>query len=362
MSIKRLVSFDVHLCDANESIKSAMKRMDTLSRSEGGRPYQFLIMVADDQRIIGTLTDGDFRRGIINGCTLEDPAGKCVHHNPVVGKAGQDEENRKTLSSLFPGSSFLPVVDEQNRIVEVLVSIEERESACFALIMTGGFGKRLGERTKNTPKPLLFVGDKPILAHLMERISAVNPVKYYLSTHYLAEQVMAFGDAHIDRDRIEYLHEDKPLGTGGSLGLLPDHLPHPIIVSNGDVLTSLDFVAFKHYFEEHDYDALVAVARHRITIPFGVIRHDETGQFVGIDEKPTLNNYVSAGVYVFSQSFRSLVGKNMRIDLPELLTLGKRRGLRVGLFPIHEYWTDVGRPEDLEKAEMAYSECEPDDK
>jgi dTDP-glucose pyrophosphorylase len=336
-----------------------MKRMDALSRREGGRPYQFLIVVNDDQRIIGTLSDGDFRRGIIKGCALEDPVSKCVHHNSVVGKYGEDAQNYKTLNSLFPSSTFLPVVDEQNRIAEVLVSIEKRDSAYSALVMTGGFGKRLGERTRDTPKPLLPVGDKPMLAHVMERISAVNPVRYYLSTHYLAEQVRAFGDNHIYRDKIEYLHEDNPLGTGGALGLLPDPLPHPIIVSNGDVLTSLDFVAFVNYFEEHDYDALIAVAQHSIMVPFGVVRYDETGQFLAIEEKPTFNHYVSAGVYLLSQSFRSLVGKNVYIDLPDLLTLGKKKGLKVGLFPIHEYWTDVGRLEDLEKAEIDYNDIKP---
>lgn len=360
MSIKRLASFDLHLCEESESIKSAMKRMDALSRSEGGRPYQFLIMVDGSQRILGTLSDGDFRRGIINGCALEDPIGKCAHRNPVLGKVGEDEQNCKKINSLLPGSAFLPVVDAQSRIVEVLVSIEARESFFSALIMTGGFGKRLGERTKNTPKPLILVGDKPILGHVMERISTIKPVKYYLATHYLEEQIRAFGDTHIDRDKIEYVHENEPLGTAGALGLLPNPLPHPIIVSNGDVLTSLDFVAFKHYFESHNYDALVAVAQHSITIPFGVIRYDEAGQFVAVDEKPTLRHYVSAGVYVLSPTIRDLVGKNVRIDLPELLTLAKVKGLKVGLFPVHEYWTDVGRPEDLEKAEMAYSDIERD--
>lgn len=354
MNVTRISSVAPYICPHTLTIREAMARLNDVSRREGGRSHQFLVVVDDDQRLYGTLSDGDFRRGIISGCSVEDPVSRCCYCQPRFGREGQHGENVVVLKGLYPQANYLPVVDAVGRVCEILLLDAGQSSSCLALIMAGGFGTRLGERTRNTPKPLLPVGDRPILAHILDRFAPVNPEKIFISVHYLAEQISAFSETRPERDRIQLVHEETPLGTAGALGLLPGPLAHPIIVSNGDVLTQLDFSAFWQFFVRHNYDAVIAVAQHTVNIPFGVVQHTADGRFLRIDEKPTLTHYVNAGIYLLSPEFCALVAPNERIDMTELLKRGQQIGLSVGLFPLHEHWTDVGRPEDLEQADLRH--------
>lgn len=354
MSIRRITVVEPYLCNQRTTVRECMARIDSLGRATNeGRPFQFLLVTDDMGRIVGTLTDGDIRRGILAGRGLDDDAGSIAFRTPRIGTAGEDRKNREILAALLPASTFLPIVNTERRVIEILVALADQHGEVLALIMAGGFGRRLGDRTRHTPKPLLPIGDRPILAHVIDRISAARPTRIYVSTHYLAHRIEEFVAAREDRDRIAIIREPSPLGTAGCVGLLDDPLPHPLIVANGDILTRLDFAAFARFYFHQSVDALVAVAQHRTTIPFGVIRSNAEGGLLKIDEKPTLTHFIAAGIYVLAPIFRSLVAPGEAIDMPALIERGQQRGLRVALFALHEDWTDIGRPEDLTRAESA---------
>ena len=152
--------------------------------------------------------------------------------------------------------------------------------------------------------------------------------------------------------QIHLLQEDQPLGTAGALGLAPDDLNRPVLVMNADVLTNLDIRGMTAYHQRHGHDGTIAIATHEIVIPYGVIEQTENGLFHAIREKPKISNFVSSGIYMLEPAFHALVAENCRLDMPELLDRGKKMGLNIGLYPVHEYWTDIGHPEDLDAADQ----------
>ena len=199
--------------------------------------------------------------------------------------------------------------------------------------------------------PCLTIGDKPILCHILENLERVGIRKIYISVHYLADQVAEFVSNRDNEAEIVLLHEKEPLGTAGSISLLPDEMNNHFLVVNGDVLTRVDLELLETMHRRNENDATIAVAQHEVEIPYGIIQHDEDGLFLGIREKPSLNHFVAAGIYLLSPVFKSLVPKKTRMDMPELLNAGRAFELKIGLFPMHEYWIDIGHPKDFEVAQ-----------
>jgi dTDP-glucose pyrophosphorylase len=313
--------------------------------------YLFFCVVDSDRRLLGTITDGDIRRAILEGATLNDPASRCMYQNAVSGVLGADEENELHLRSL----PFLPILDTENRLLEVLVPAPVVPGLRTALVMAGGFGKRLGEKTRNTPKPLLPIGEKPILERILDDLEANGVQEIFISVHYLAEQIEEFILHRKSAAEIRILREKKMLGTAGALALLPPKPMNPVLVVNGDLITRTDFAALNDFHWRHNHDATIAVAQHEMEIPFGVVQHDGNGMFLGIEEKPLTQHFVAAGIYYLSPEFMALIPHGRRMDMPDLLNSGREIGLRIGLFPIHEYWRDIGRPGDFEAASRDYS-------
>ena len=308
-------------------------------------PHPFVIVVDEDRKPLGTVTDGDVRRAILAGNTLEFPIAKAMNRHPLIGKSDELAAARQMVEHV----SFVPIVDRDGALVEIwrVPAIETRIGT--ALVMAGGYGRRLGSRTEKEPKSLLSVGDKPILEHILAWIETSGIRNVYVSTHYLADRIKAFLDVRggvVPR----LIHEENSLGTAGALSLLPEPLNGPVLVINGDVLTKLDLDALDSYHHTHGHDGTIAVSPYRVPVPYGVIQQNEDGIFKRIDEKPTFTYFVAAGIYMLAPAFCRLVPPETRIDMPELLNIGRDAGLKIGLFPIHEYWIDVGRPNDLEAA------------
>ncbi len=320
--------------------------LEQLNRSE----HLFQIVVGDNGQLLGTVTDGDIRRSILSGATLDSPTSVCMQNEPIVGEVGRERENRKKLVGLGSTRALLPIVDTSNVVREILAANRGADSG-MALVMAGGMGKRLGKRTRDTPKPLLDVGGKPILDHVLSALEDANFDDVYISLHYLASQISEFVTERDSKCRIHTLEEDAPLGTAGALGLMPPDLSGPVLVVNGDVITRVDFARVHDFHVRHGLDGTICVARYDVDVPFGVVEYGEDGLFQDIKEKPCISNFIAAGVYYLSPEFRALVSKSKPMDMPDLLRLGRQIGLRVGLFPIHEYWTDVGHPGDLELAQ-----------
>ncbi|MDW3206337.1 MAG: sugar phosphate nucleotidyltransferase [Alphaproteobacteria bacterium] len=318
-------------------IRSVLERFNAAARQIG-------CIVAEDGALIGTVTDGDIRRGMLAGAVLEDPIDRCMNATPFVLKEGEHPQ---------PGASrreFLPVVDASGRLLSIFVETLPTANLGPCLVMAGGFGSRMGDATRHTPKPLLELNGRPILDHILERVEAAGHKSIYISTYYLSDKIEGFIESRSNSADVHIVNEAKKLGTAGAVGLLADAGDAPLTMLNGDVVTNIDLKAFRDYHDRHALDATIAVARYEHEIPYGVVRQSPEGLFTGIEEKPTVRHFVSAGIYCLSADVRSLVPKDVPMDMPELLNEARSLGMKVGLFPIHEYWRDVGRPSDLSRA------------
>jgi NDP-sugar pyrophosphorylase family protein len=319
--------------------------------------YLFQIVLDERRRPIGTITDGDIRRAILAGAEMSSAAAEAMSKHPVLGRRNDDAGNREKISRLGMKVAFLPVVGDDGALERILVHDGENRRIATALVMAGGFGKRLGSKTRAIPKPLLPVGGVPILERVLASLEAASVGKVFISVHYLADQIGAFVRRRTNRLDVELVHETAPLGTAGAIALLPRAATQePMLVVNGDIVTQLDIGALGGFHFKHDFDATIAVQKFEVAIPYGVIRQDESGHFAAIDEKPTFRHFVSAGIYIVSPEISSLVESRRPTDMPEVFSTAKSLGMRVGLFPVHEYWKDIGRPEDLEAADKDYSE------
>lgn len=329
-----------HKCQPDTPVRDVLQRMNGLA------PHVFMIVCDDDGIIQGTVTDGDIRRGILAGHTANSPIRNCMFTEFQTAKTGEKIPKRR-LRTL----EFLPLVDAENRLQALAIWQEAAGNEIrHCMIMAGGYGKRLAPLTATVPKPLVKLGDRPILAHILDGLEGANIPHAYLSVHYLSEQFEDFVAQWQGEIDLELIHEGEKLGTAGALSLLPKPLDAPILVINGDVLTDTNYQALKDFHDAHGYDATIGVTVHDTEIPFGIIRQQDDGTLDSIEEKPVLTHFVAAGIYYLSPEIVQLAPKDREIDMPDLLNNAAGTGKKIGLFPIHEYWRDIGRPADLHAA------------
>lgn len=313
--------------------------------------------VIDQQGVfLGLVTDGDIRRGLLREVGLDAPVSKVMNRSPFICKP--DEIQADQVRDILELRKFLhlPVVDDAGRLVDVLTfdhlkATHRKENPVF--IMAGGFGTRLRPLTDNCPKPMLRIGDKPILERIIERFMVHGFYRFYLSTHYLPEMIRHhFGDGSKWGVQIEYVHEDAPLGTGGALALLPESVGHlPLIMMNGDILTKINFSNLLDYHNERHCAATMCVREYEHQVPFGVISIDGL-TITQMIEKPVHRFFVNAGIYVLDHKLVQQVRQGERIDMPTLLQNEMEQGGSICSFPIHEYWLDIGRMDDFQKAQQ----------
>lgn len=344
----------IRLTDLTDYRSSNLDNVGDVLARLNATEHLFQLVVDPAGKLCGTVTDGDIRRALLRGFTLESNILDCLNSEYTSGRVGEDARNAALLGSGSRLLNFLPVVNDSGKVVEVLVGVPVKESVGQALVMAGGFGRRLGTHTHKRPKPLVQVGDRPILEYVLSGLEEAAVPSIFVSVHHFADQIVGYLDNRPNRAKIKVLREQIPLGTAGALSLLPTDIAGPILIVNGDVITRADFPALKSFHDKHGYDATIGVAKHDFDIPFGVVQHDEDGLFSGIDEKPSYSYFIAAGIYYLSPEFIRLVSKDTRLDMPALLNMGRKIGLKIGVFPIHEYWADVGRPTDLEKANMEH--------
>ena len=327
------------------SVLHAMKLIDY-----GGA--QIALVVDGFHRLIGTVTDGDIRRALLNGSSLDDEVCQVMNNDfrYVSGTNNVDSALKMMRQSHL---HQIPVLDEKGCVIQLLL-LEELiapvELPNSVVIMAGGKGTRLLPHTQSCPKPMLLVDGKPMLEILLEQCIAAGFVKYYFSVNYLKEQIVDhFGDGRHWGVTIEYLFEDEPLGTAGSLSLLPSSVLHPFLVLNGDVLTRLNYRRLLTFHEESNAQATLCVREHETNVPFGVVQTNGI-ELAGFQEKPTYSYQANAGVYMISPKLLPLLQPHEYTDMPSLLQVAQESGFRVVVCPIHEYWIDVGRPETLSQA------------
>jgi dTDP-glucose pyrophosphorylase len=345
-------SLEKILTTEKSSLRTAMVCID--------RGAKGIALVVDErQRLIATLTDGDLRRSVLAGFDLDLPVAALIRKLRDQGKPGPItlpiNSAKETILREMTARAIrqIPLVDEQGRVVELAVLEElivERRGPVHAVIMAGGFGKRLMPLTLDTPKPMLRVGDRPLIERLVQQLKCAGIAKINVSTHYKAEQISAhLGNGESLGIDVGYVAEDQPLGTAGGLSLISGD--DPLLVINGDILTALDFRALLDFHFEHGADMTVAVREYGFDVPYGVVETDGVN-VTAVTEKPTLKFFVNAGIYLLASSARKLIPSGRNFDMPQLIELVIKNRGKVISFPVWEYWLDIGKREDYEQAQQ----------
>lgn len=324
------------------------------SLNESG--LQIVLVVDDAGTLVGTITDGDIRRGILRGVGIDDSVGAIFHHDPVVFPPGMDRETALQIMR-SNGLHQLPVVDERRRVVGLHLwnSLDEPTvRPNMMVVMAGGRGTRLYPHTESCPKPMLPVGGKPMMEHIVQRARSEGFVRFVFAIHYLGHMIEDhFGDGSRFGIEIEYVREERPLGTGGALGLLARRPDGPFIVTNGDVLSDVRYGEILEFHVRHNAFATMAVRPYEWQHPFGVV-HTDGVDITGFEEKPTVRSHINAGIYALNPAALDALSSGEHCDMPTLFERLQASAYRTIVYPMHEPWLDVGRVADLERARQAH--------
>lgn len=330
------------------TIQQAIRNLDEVA-------IKITMVVNTEDELVGTISDGDIRRGLLRGLDLTSPIETVVYRRPLVVTA---EVGQELVQQLMAANSIqqIPIVDDQHHVIGLhlwnrMEESDRREN--LMVIMAGGMGTRLRPHTEKCPKPMLHVSGRPILEHIIERAKLRGFNRFVLAVNYLGHVIEDyFGDGERLGVRIDYLREDYPLGTAGALSLLDAVPDFPIVVTNGDVLTDIDYGELLDFHIRHRAGATMAVCVHEWQHPFGVIETDGI-DIVSVAEKPIARSHVNAGVYALSPSSLAALEKGAYCDMPTLFHLLKGQGSRTVAYPMHEPWLDIGKPDDLDAAQVS---------
>jgi dTDP-glucose pyrophosphorylase len=311
------------------------------------------LVVDDERRLLATVTDGDLRRAVLAGRDLSEPIRAVVEwkHAPVSAPVGTTSDELLELMETR-GLRHVPLLDADGRVVDVALLTElvrDRELPLRAVVMAGGFGRRLGELTADVPKPMLPLADEPLLERIVAQLRDAGIGRVALTTHYRSDLIREhFGDGSSFGVDIHYVDEQEPLGTAGGLSLLEDS-DEPVLVMNGDIVTRIGIDAFVAFHAEHEADLTVAVLPYEFRIPYGVVDLDGA-RITRLSEKPVVRRFANAGIYLLSADARRSVPRGKRCDMTELIDRLITDGRRVVAFPLREYWVDIGDVVSYERA------------
>jgi dTDP-glucose pyrophosphorylase len=335
-----------HLILRGSSIKEALEILNKLA------PDPILFVVDQDEKLVGALTDGDIRRGLLNNFTLSSLVDEVIQTNPRFIRKGENDI-QKIISYRENYLRILPVVDDNMRVVNV---INFRTIKSYlpldAVIMAGGRGQRLFPLTQHTPKPLLTVGDKPIIEYNIDRLASFGVDDFWISVNYLGHQIESyFGNGSEKNINIEYVKEEKPLGTLGAVSNIGNFKHDYVLIANSDILTNLDYEHFFLEFLQQNADLAVTTIPYHVNIPYAVI---ETvgSQIINFKEKPTYTYYSNGGIYLVKKSLLKHIPENSFFNATDLLDILISNGSKVISYPLTGYWLDIGNPEDYKKAQQ----------
>jgi dTDP-glucose pyrophosphorylase/CBS domain-containing protein len=334
------------------SVKEVVAAIDRSERAG------IALVVDERDRLLNTLTDGDVRRGLLTGLELASSVVELLKikrrmpHPEAVTCPIRSSLHDRAASATANGVWQIPIVDDERRVVDIFLLRDVfgvGEAEVQAVVMAGGFGKRLHPLTQDTPKPMLPVGGRPMLEIVLERLRLSGVKKCHIATHFKSEKIREhFGCGSEFGIDIAYIVEDRPLGTAGSLGKII-RPQGDLIVTNGDVLTKLDYCRILEYHRQQKASMTMAVQAYEHVVPFGVVKISEF-DVVAIEEKPTCIWHVSAGIYVLSPPAIDFIGADEYLDMPDLISRILASGHRVSSFLIQEPWLDIGQPSDYQRA------------
>lgn len=334
---------------STDSVRRAMQIMNQTGRT--------LVLVIDDEQLTAVIADGDIRRHLAQGGSTEDDAAAAANRSPItIGTAVPPGEIHTFMSRR--GLEYLPIVDGGRAIALAILDRAPRPTDLTAVIMAGGLGSRLAPLTDNCPKPLLPLGGKPILSHILDHLQSQGVQHFILAVNHLAHMIVDHYDDGSDRESfVNYVHETSRLGTGGALSLVDlEALSDPFLCLNGDVLNDVDVGALRFAHEKNEWEATMVVRQHSTTVPYGVVDTDEHGTFVNMQEKPVLDFLINAGIYMLSKSSLDLVPDAQYYDLPTMfaeLAAAKRPS---GTYMHDGRWIDIGTTSEYSRAQAIFTD------
>jgi len=342
------------LLPQGSTIQQAIQCLDQSS-------MQIVLVVSELGILCGTLTDGDIRRGLLKGLGLQSKIDEITHKQPLV--APRDMGREMVLQLMQANRVYqLPVVDAERRVVGLhlwgeILAPSSRENPM--VIMAGGRGTRLRPHTENCPKPMLELHGKPMLEHIIERAKGDGFVNFFVSIQYLGSMIEDYFRNGQDWGvNIEYIREEIPLGTAGALSLMSPRTTMPFIVTNGDVMTDVHYSEILDFHIRHHASATMAVRQHEQQNPFGVVNTNGV-EIVGFEEKPVYRSHINAGIYALNPECLDALSPGEYCDMPALFMRVQERNGYTIVYPMHEPWLDVGRPDDLALARGSHSNEHP---
>lgn len=332
---------------ANATIQQAICNLNQVA-------IKIVLVVNEAGELEGTISDGDIRRGLLKGLDINSSIASVIHRNALVVPP---EMGRDMVMQLMVANKIqqIPVVNEHRHVVglhlwDEITTVPVRSN--LMVIMAGGVGTRLRPHTENCPKPLLSVAGKPMLEHIIERAKLEGFSHFVLAIHYLGQMIEDyFGNGERLQVQINYLREQSPLGTAGALGLLNPRPDAPFVVTNGDVITDIRYGELLDFHIRHDAAATMAVRVHEWQHPFGVVQTQGV-EIVGFEEKPVARSHINAGVYALDPNALNVLKADSHCDMPTLFEFLQAESRRTVAYPMHEPWLDVGRPDDLSRANI----------
>ncbi len=332
------------------SIIDAMRLIDKVA-------LQILLVTGKDRTLLGTITDGDIRRAILKGGSLEDRIDSVMNTRPTTFSMDESVDDMLVAMRLLKLSK-VPLVDRKNRVVGLEILDELLRPAPRdnpVVIMAGGLGSRLGTLTQDCPKPLLRVGNQPVLQTIMENFMAYGFHNFYFSVNYKGEMIEKyFGNGSKWAVNIQYIHENKRMGTAGALSLLPERPEMPFLVMNGDILTKVNFLQLLDFHTDQRASATMCAFKYDMQIPYGVLQVDKQ-RLVEINEKPVQSFFVNAGIYVLEPHTIEYIPADSFFDMPTLYETLIESKQEAAVFPLREYWLDIGHMSDFERAQCDFS-------
>ncbi len=336
---------------SNATIKEALKVIND------GK-LKLAVIVDLNEKLIGLISDGDIRRGLLKGLDLNSSIESIIFKNPIVAKVSDTKEFILKLALSKKVHQIL-VVDDNDKIIgiqEIEELIRPQEKTNKVVLMVGGLGKRLRPLTENTPKPMLKVGNKPILQTIVEKFEEYGYKNIIMCVNYKSHIIQDyFGDGSKFGVNIEYILEDQRMGTAGALSLLKEKLTEPFFVMNGDILTNVNFEHLHDFHISNDSKGTMCVREYDFQVPYGVVNIDGS-HILSIEEKPVHKFFVSAGIYMLSPNVLKLIPKDKFYDMPSLFEKLISEKQNVISFPLREYWLDIGRMEEYKKANDDYND------
>ena len=336
------------MTNINKNILTKESKMSDAIRVLQESNYK-LVLIICNKKLVGTITDGDIRRGLLNNLNLDNKCHEIMNKNPKSAKINQ----LSYIKDLLQTHPYIPIVDDTNNIIKIVSSTDmqiEQRNQCAALIMAGGKGERLHPLTLKTPKPLLPLQKKPIIHEIIERLHNHNLKDIYISIHYKGDTIKDYFIKTLNNSiKVNFLEEKEPLGTAGSLSLLQSKKTEsPVVIINGDVLTDINYSELINYHNSSNLDITVCASFYDIQIPFGTIEI-ENDKLVNIAEKPLKKYLINAGIYVVNPNIINDLEYNKRIDMTDIITKAIKN-TNVGSFPMLEQWLDIGSHANYEKA------------